>query len=193
MTGDELATIIVERIGELSASGASPCLVAISGVDCAGKSTLSRILRDCLAARAVAASVIGIDDFLIPERVKARRTPEHLGYFEDAFDYRALVDALPAAPHPVVVVEGVFVLREELRKRWTLTVWLDVDPALAMERALVRDLAHFGDAATVQRIYEARCRPAQAYHQQRDRPSTHADIVARFDGGEWSIIRTTAC
>jgi uridine kinase len=188
MTQDELVKHVLDRIEKIGPSRSSAKFVAISGMDCAGKSTLALALQERLATAGFCVTRISIDRFLIPWEAKTRRAPEFLGYFEDAFDYQALTHELDIArgSSQIVLVEGVFLLRQELRHWWDLAIWLEVDSALALERAVIRDLAYFGDEATVRLVYETRCAPAQSHHLQRDEPWAHAHIVASFRAGFWS-------
>ena len=128
-------------------------------------------------------------------------------YFESAFDYPKLVETLETmgslvpsvasnsaakgAPD-IVLVEGVFLLRKELYQWWDLTVWLEVDTSVIMNRAIKRDKEYFGDEQTVQRIYENRCLPAQDYHIRRDLPKQNADITAIFESGLWTVHTSLA-
>jgi uridine kinase len=203
MTNDELTAYIVEHITRSSLARASTFRVAITGIDCAGKSTLALSAHQHLTSMGFTARIVSIDDFLQPLHVKARRAPEFLGYFEDAFDYAALIRALDSSSKlkqmtptnsmgelnsaPITLVEGVFLLREELRKWWDFAIWLEIDPALVLERALRRDVGYFGDENTVRQVYEARCYPAQVHHELRDNPKAHAQLKARFEDGGWSL------
>jgi uridine kinase len=53
----------------------------------------------------------------------------------------------------VLVFDGVFLLREELRPYWTLSVFLNVSPDESLRRGINRDAQLFGSEA------EARGRP----------------------------------
>jgi uridine kinase len=163
-------------------------------MDCAGKSTMASQLQDLLRQDGYQVALVSIDSFLVPAKVKARREPEWLGYFEDAFDYDAFRRAISGTstelangPQAVILAEGVFLLREELRELWDFAVFLAVDDSLVTDRALVRDLFYFGDEQNVRRVYEGRCTPAQRHHECRDNPRAHTDVVAKFNGVDWVL------
>ena len=93
------------------------------------------------------------------------------------------IDGLTAVPidiqtiDAVLVFDGVFLLREQLRTHWTLAVHLRVSPAETLRRALVRDLALFGSEAAVRRRYEGRYLPAQQLYRAQADPESAADVL----------------
>ena len=70
---------------------------------------------------------------------------------------------------------------------WDLTVWIEVDTSVIMDRALERDQEYFGDEEAVRHVYENRCLPAQDYHIRRDLPKQRADITATFERKLWTV------
>ena len=200
MSQDEFATYIAQKIRTLHSQSRAPQFVALSGRDCAGKSTLARGVQEQLNHLGLSVTLLSIDTFLIPRHLRTLSTPEHIDYFENAFDYAALVQALEtvkssessADPNScdIVLVEGIFLLRRELYHWWDFTIWVEVDTAVIMNRAIKRDREYFGDADTVRRVYENRCLPAQDYHVQRDLPKQNADITATFENGMWRVTTT---
>ncbi|MCG9131597.1 hypothetical protein J5I95_07950 [Candidatus Poribacteria bacterium] len=204
MSQDEFAAYIAQKILTYSSQSHVPQLVALSGPDCAGKSTLAVNVQEQLDRLDLTMSVtlLSMDAFLIARHLRTPKTPEFMEYFESAFDYPTLVETLKAARYPalsvdsnsaakdipnIVLVEGVFLLRKELYQWWDLTVWLEVDTPLIMNRAIKRDKEYFGDERTVRRVYENRCLPAQDYHIRRDLPRQNADITAKFEEGLWTV------
>ncbi len=129
------------------------------------------------------------------------------GYFLEAFDYvalrRFLLDPLSpagdrryrtaafdhlsdsaldcpareAAGDAVLIVDGVFLLRDELRGYWDLTVFLQISPAESLRRALRRDVAVFGSPADVRDRYEARYLPGQELYRASVAPQDRADVL----------------
>lgn len=153
--------------------------VAIDGPDAAGKTTLAARLTKAL--RGVRPVVqLSIDDFHQPREVRHRRgslSPE--GYYEDAFDFAAV--RARSLEHvgqgAVLLFEGVFLLRPELRECWDLSVYVAISPAESLRRALSRDLELFGDAGTVRERYEKRYLPGQELYQAAASPEAAADVV----------------
>ncbi|GAA2036132.1 nucleoside/nucleotide kinase family protein [Pseudokineococcus marinus] len=75
-----------------------------------------------------------------------------------------------AAPGTVLVVDGIFLHRPELRGRWTWSLWLEVDRATSLRRCVARDGAGSPDPADPanrryvdgQLLYLREARPQQA-------------------------------
>lgn len=196
---DEFAAYIAQKIKTLHLQSRAPQIVALSGPDCAGKSTLAVDMQEQLNRLGLTVNLLSMDAFLIPRHLRVLNTPEFIEYFESAFDYSALVEALKTGrcstpsngevldQRDVLLVEGVFLLRKELFRWWNLTIWVEVSTSVIINRAIKRDKEYFGDEKTVRRIYETRCIPAQRYHMQRDRPKQSADITAKFENGLWVV------
>ena len=197
MSQDEFAAYVAQQIKMLPSQSHAPQFVAVSGRDCAGKSTLAIDVQEQLNCLGLTTTLLSIDTFLIPHRLRTPNTPEHIAYFENTFDYAALVHTLETVRNSVslvdsnsrniVLVEGVFLLRKELYHWWDLTVWIEVDTSVIMNRALRRDKQYFGSKSAVRGIYENRCLPAQDYHILRDLPKKNADITATFENGLWIV------
>ena len=178
-------------------------LVGIDGADAAGKTTLA----DRLAAEVASDVVRGsIDAFHNPVGVRRRRgelSPE--GYYRDAFDCRTLVDDLLepfaagratvatssydygkdvavrvdalAPARSVLVFDGVFLLREELRRFWTLSLFLQVSPEESLRRGVARDAAVFGSQAEAKLRYATRYLPAHALYRAEADPERVAHVL----------------
>lgn len=182
-------------------------IVGISGIDGSGKSTLADELVRRLTEQGVTATSVHLDDFLNPKTIRHENTDQIDGYFDDNFDYDSLINSVigPARAHSrvqsqhpvldletdqvstcdfmfdgpgVLVVEGVFLFRQELRGYFDLKVWLDIgfDDALARILTRSRD-RRYGDADAIRSRYENRFFPAQRFHLDRDAPAEAADIV----------------
>lgn len=197
MSQNEFAAYVAQRIETCYSQSRAPQLVALSGPDCAGKSTLAAAVHAQLNHLNLCVTLLTMDAFLIPRHLRASNASEPLEYFEDAFDYAALVRTLENAKNKsssvcsnsygIVLVEGVFLLRSELYHWWDLTIWIEVDTSVILDRALQRDREYFGDEGTVRRVYQNRCLPAQDYHIRRDSPKQKADITATFEKKLWTV------
>ena len=158
MGTDELAALLHGRVG-------------IDGPDAAGKTTLADDL-----ARRTGLPRLSADDFLAPPEVRyARGELDAAGYYAGAFDLPALRAAVER--HERVVVDGVFLFRQELDDLWDVRVFVDVDPVEQERRVLARDLARFGSAEAVRERYERRYRPAYDAYRAAVRPDRRADVV----------------
>ena len=77
----------------------------------------------------------------------------------------------------MVVVDGVFLLRRDLRSLWDLSVHLHVPEEETLRRVVLRDAVRMGSAAEVERRYRARYLPAQSLYRQEADPLAAADVV----------------
>jgi uridine kinase len=179
-------------------------VVGIDGPDCAGKTTIADSLAVALRTPTVRASV---DGFNRPRAMRYERGELSAeGYYLDSFDYPALLDrcllpfrggepalrttsyehrrdtedpggAVAVPARAVLIVDGVFLLRPELREVWTLSVYLRVSPTETLRRAHRRDLDLFGSRKEIERRYAGRYLPGQALYRERADPEMHAHIL----------------
>jgi uridine kinase len=194
---------LVQRLTDLRAEKNRAISVGISGIDCAGKSTLAEDLLGELDP----ALVVSGDEFTRPTSERYAEPDEGLGYYRNSFDYAWVYDTLlPAVrsgfagelvarvsdwendgwqearfvvePGAVVIVEGCFLFtgREDA---FDLSIWLELPLDAAVERALrrPRDLDRMGGADGVRERYATRYLPGQALHLAHDDPAACADVV----------------
>ncbi|XVU30316.1 cytidylate kinase family protein [Actinoplanes sp. CA-054009] len=88
--------------------------------------------------------------------------------------------ARTAAPDAVLLVDGVFLLRPELRDRWELSVFVTAGPETTVRRAVSRERPR-SSRATVERRWRERYLPAQQLYAATARPAEHADFVVPND------------
>ena len=104
-----------------------------------------------------------------------------LEYCSSCFDYRtdSVVDAQfkSADPNAVLLFDGVFLLRSELRHHWDYSVFIEAAFDVTLERAMKRDLASFSSADEVRRRYEERYIPGQKIYLQECRPKEAANAI----------------
>lgn len=200
---DLLTGAILEARERLAPSQA--LLVAVSGIDAAGKgyvtAGLAARLRQC--GRRVA--VINADGWLnLPQhRFDPFRPAAH--FYEHALRletmFASLVEPLRVrgsvhltAEHAdetattfrperydfdrieVILLEGIFLLKREHQERYDLSIWVDCSEATALERAVARGQEGLSVAAT-RTAYQRIYFPAQAIHERRDEPHAAADLV----------------
>jgi uridine kinase len=96
------------------------------------------------------------------------------------FDYQSdnpkteFVDVPPAA---VLLFDGVFLQRPELRDRWDLIIYVHVAEAVSLARSVMRDVALFGSVQRLEARYSQRDLPAQALYRWEADPFAQARIV----------------
>ncbi|MCL3860913.1 uridine kinase [Actinotalea sp. K2] len=177
-------------------------LVAVDGPDAAGKTTLADDAASRIGGAALRASV---DDFHRPSAERAVRgalSPE--AYYEDTFDLervQTLLEHFAAGAREVttkvfdhrtdrptvrrsavpreaaMLVDGVFLLRPELRHHWDLAIYLHVPEEVTIDRALRRDVAVFGDERSVLLRYRTKYLPGQALYRSVAAPLDAAHLV----------------
>jgi uridine kinase len=174
-------------------------LVAVDGVDGAGKTVFANELAEVLKRRRIVVLRASVDGFHHPPSIRyqrGRRSPE--GFFLDSYDYgavrrllleplagsgerrvvRRLYDVKTEEPVEavresvgdveVLLFDGIFLHRPELRDLWDLSAFLEVDFEVSIPRGAGRG---YGDPVPTspanrryvegQRLYLATCRPRE--------------------------------
>ena len=90
-------------------------------------------------------------------------------------------DPRQAAADAVLIVDGTFLQRPELREHWDLTVFLKTSADTAERRAVGRDAAQSGGADAVRRLYAERYRGAFDLYEGLCAPEDIADVVLTND------------
>ena len=152
----------------LASHGANRAVWAIDGEDGAGKTRFADTFASVFGERGVVAHRASVDGFHRPraERyARGRESPE--GFYRDSYDYDAFVATLidpfrkggsfrtavfdvtldqaveapevSAGEQDVLIVDGIFLHRPELRDLWDWSVWLDAPDAIRYERMARRD------------------------------------------------------
>jgi uridine kinase len=212
MRHSELGASLAARIRAVRRE--HPVRVAIDGVDAAGKTTLADDLARELERCGCSVIRASIDGFHNPAAVRHRRAASGEGYFRDSFDYEALSRALltPLGPSgsrrycravfdhrtdspvqapteearkdAILLLDGVFLLRSELRAHWDFSIFVAADFRVTVARAEVRDRGLFGNPTDVRRRYESRYVPGQRLYLESERPRSHASVVVLNDDPE---------
>ncbi len=76
----------------------------------------------------------------------------------------------------LILIEGIFLFREEFRHHFDLRVWVDCPFHVALKRAVSRSQEGLGPEKTIE-AYRKIYFPAQKLHLLRDTPREFADIV----------------
>lgn len=204
---------LLARIGEFESEGLT--MVAVDGVDGAGKTRFADDLAARLEADGQVAVRVSIDGFHNPRAVRYARgkdSPE--GFFRDSYDLDALRTWLlfparigmpfktavfderrdrPVAVNPLVVplpavlvFDGLFLNRPELRDEWDLSIYLDVPFEVSYARMAARDGSDPNPEAPANRRYYE----GQKLYLRECRPQKSADVVIEYaDWDEPKIAR----
>lgn len=186
-------------------SAGKPFIVAIDGLSGSGKTTMVEQLSD-LSTDVV---VFHIDDFIV-ERSKRYGTGESeaMEYYALQWDVDLLVKTLfkplqegqtkltlpyyerdrdevinrtvEIAPNALVLIEGIFLLRDEWRRYFDYIVYLDCPREVRYERALHRD-TYIGDLAERLDKYTRRYWPGEAHYVKTINPKAKADQIIHAD------------
>ena len=213
MKRSELLNLIAERV--IREHGDQPYIVAIDGVDAAGKSILAGELAEELRYRGLLVSEASVDGYHNPRAVRfvrCRDSPE--GFYRDSFNLESLrghlldpfrdgaeyrlhmFDHRVDSPDPsmlyefkpgtVLVFDGIFSIRSELRRYWNLTIYLSITEEESMRRGIERDP---GGKEEVSRRYKARYIPGQRLYKAESKPEETADMVVDNNDPSNPIIR----
>jgi uridine kinase len=97
------------------------------------------------------------------------------------FDHRADAPAeQPSQLAPagaVLLFDGVFLLRPQLRACWDIAIFVDAGPDEVLRRALVRDARLMGGPDRVRERYRRRYLPAQQLYRADAAPEASADVI----------------
>jgi uridine kinase len=187
-------------------------LVAISGIDGSGKSTLAAKAAELLEGRGLRTACITLDPWHTPWPMRHNADDPGAHFYRHAFRFDELFARLitPLQRHrsirltldlirlvddawvehtydfrdvDVILLEGIFLLRRGLRRRYDLAFWVECSFETALARALGRNQEGQSEARLrddYRRIYFA----AQRIHIARDMPAAHADGVIVNDGSD---------
>jgi uridine kinase len=206
MTRDEvvrrLAELIAVRSGVSPLKVAIDGVDAAGKTLFAGR--LSRALEG-LGIRVVRSSADGFHK-PAADRYRRELADPATSYYEDSFDYTRLRSDLldPLGPGGsrmvrteafdvradravntawrrigddiVLILDGIFLLRPELRDHFDLTIFLHVDFSVSVARAVERD-RHLGSPEDALRRYQTRYVPGQRLYLSEARPQDRADVV----------------
>lgn len=182
-------------------------LVGIDGRSAAGKSHFGDEVAERLRSIDVPCDRASIDDFHPPVYSQRSSSGAFTveTYYDEGFDFelfRALLLEPARTGEPcllrrwdaardvsyldeptrlvhgtVLVVDGAFIQRPELRGYWDLVIWLDIGFETMLERALVRELAWMPSAEAIERKYRERWIPVHALYEAKTGARDKADLV----------------
>jgi uridine kinase len=180
---------------------------------------LAPVIED-LGRPVIRASVDGFHHPAATRRRRGPLSPE--GYFQDSFNHPALREALllplgpggsltfrravfdvrrddgvnaaveRADPAAILLLDGVFLLRPELRSCFDFSVFLRVDFALVIARAEARDVHWFGSIEEVRRRYRERYVPGQRLYLESAQPERWASMIIDNNDPDRPVVERAA-
>lgn len=136
---------------------------------------------------------------------KGRHCP--VGYYQDSFNHEAIVTHVLAPLGPdgnrkfkpsnydyrtgtsvevdcenapidaVLLFDGIFLQRPELKDHWDFTVFVHTDFSIMIDRACMRDLEKFQSVDRVRESFERRFIPGSRLYLEQTRPHEQAHVV----------------
>lgn len=82
----------------------------------------------------------------------------------------------------MLIVDGTFLQRPELRDAWDFVIFLDVPAEEARRRGVERDVSHLGGTTAASELYDRRYGPAFARYDAECRPVDNADVIMDSTG-----------
>ena len=86
-----------------------------------------------------------------------------------------------APENAILIVDGTFLQRPELRDQWDATVFVRTSIEISEVRGLGRDAERLGGEEKVRDLYEKRYRPAYALYERLCEPEQHSDAIIDND------------
>lgn len=184
-------------------------IIGIDGLGGAGKSTFSNSLKLQLEDENISSYILHIDDFIHPKYIRYDTFKEEwYCYYNTQWRYDYLVKEilLPIRngetidkpieiydkendrytmqqiyiPYgSVLILEGVFLQRTELKDYLDFTIYLDVPREVRLNRVLARD-GYIGGVEEIKSKYEKRYFPAEEKYIFEYSPIENADFVLSY-------------
>ncbi len=184
-------------------------IVGIDGLGGAGKSTLANSLKLQLQNENLHPYVLHIDDFIHPKHIRYDRSYEewYCCYnIQWRYDYlvneilspikrgdeidkkielydkendRYIIQPIHISQGSVLLLEGIFLQRKEIRSYLDYIIYLDVPQKVRLNRALKRD-GYIGGFEDIKCKYERRYFPAEEKYILEYSPIENADFVLNY-------------
>lgn len=193
---------MLEKIAAIASALPDRSIVAIDGVDGAGKTTLANRLKPLIERHGRQVVRASVDGFHNPKSVRyGRGKSDPMGFFLDSYNYGELtkhliepfrngekivqtkrfdhrvdcqdtiLEAVGAAS--VMVLDGIFLHRDEIRHFWDFSVFLKVPFSVSYQRMASRDGTDPNPEAESNRRYYH----GQLFYLQHHRPEERANLV----------------
>ncbi|MGE7842567.1 P-loop NTPase fold protein [Lysinibacillus sp. NPDC093712] len=198
----QVITEVIKRFNSLD-RGQRPLIVAIDGLGGAGKTSFvsklaSALKNDCMV------NILHIDDYIV-ESEKRYNTgnEEWFEYYYLQWDIKFIKECLLKihnghqeltlpfynrttnsvinskklfVSNSILLIEGVFLQRNEWRRFYDYTIFLECPRHVREKRVLKRD-SYIGDVSAIRMKYENRYWVAEEYYLKKEVPLQKTDII----------------
>jgi len=89
--------------------------------------------------------------------------------------------ARTAAEDAILIVDGTFLQRPELKAYWDATVFVRTSEEKSEARGINRDSGRLGSKEAIQELYAIRYRPAYALYERECEPEGNSDVIIDND------------
>ncbi|WP_406544671.1 AAA family ATPase [Pseudobutyrivibrio sp.] len=198
---------MLEKIKEKLTDGKT-VIVGIDGLGGAGKSSISEEIYEELSGENISIEVLHIDDFIHPKNIRyndnyaewecyynlqwrydyllenvinpIKKNGKFTGLIElyDKDEDRYEKKSVDIKEGSVVLIEGIFLQREELSQVFDYMIYIDVPESERLKRVLKRD-GYIGTVDDIKEKYENRYFPAERHYVNMYSPSKVADYVVK--------------
>lgn len=198
---------MLEKIKEKLTDGKT-VIVGIDGLGGAGKSSISEEIYEELSGENIPIEVLHIDDFIHPKNIRyndnyaewecyynlqwrydyllenvinpIKKNGKFTGLIElyDKDEDRYEKKSVDIKEGSVVLIEGIFLQREELSQVFDYMIYIDVPESERLKRVLKRD-GYIGTVDDIKEKYENRYFPAERHYVNMYSPSKLADYVVK--------------
>lgn len=179
-------------------------IIGIDGLGGAGKTSKAKELQYILNRHGISSEILHIDDFIHPRNIRYADSIEEWKCYYDLqwrYDYISNIlkkfkkedrfkeeieiynketdcydaEMLELNPETVLIVEGVFLQRKELKDLFDFVIYIDVPKEERLIRVLKRD-TYIGNEYEIEEKYQKRYFPAEDYYVKTCQPSKCANL-----------------
>lgn len=202
MSKSKLLEIIANKIFLLQKN--KPIIVAINGIDGAGKTCFTKELRKVLDSKSGNVIYASVDNFHNPKQLRYTKGKNSaVGFYKDSYNYAKLLELLinpilntekycklkyydaekeekvlsdltVISNKTILILEGIFLFRPELVHLWDYKIYLDISFETALERNIIR--ANNESDVFVNR-YLKRYKAGQELYLKESNPQIIADMI----------------
>ncbi len=104
-------------------------------------------------------------------------------------DHPVAQEPQSAPADAILIVDGTFLQRPELRDGWDLAIFVATSEQTSEQRGINRDADRLGGIAAARRLYADRYKPAFVLYEQLCKPAEVADVILNNDDLNRPVMR----